>query len=51
MSKLEAAGYVKVVKEFVGRKPHTVLVLTDKGRAASDECRKNMKRSFDELLA
>jgi DNA-binding MarR family transcriptional regulator len=51
MSKLEAAGYIKVVKEFVARRPHTVLVLTDKGRAAFDEYRKNMKRFFDELPA
>lgn len=49
MSKLEAAGYIKVVKEFVGRKPHTMLVLTDKGRAAFEEYRKNMKQFFDDL--
>jgi DNA-binding transcriptional ArsR family regulator len=30
-SKLAAAGYIEVVKEFVDRKPHTMLGLTDAG--------------------
>ena len=30
-SKLEAAVYIEVVKEFVDRKPHTMLRLTDAG--------------------
>ena len=34
VSKLEEAGYVAVEKEFRGRKPHTMLRLTDEGRAA-----------------
>ena len=32
LAKLEAAGYVEVLKEFLDRKPHTVLRLTEEGR-------------------
>ena len=49
MSKLEEAGYIKIKKEFLGKKPHTMLFLTDKGRAAFEEYRKNMKQFFDDL--
>jgi DNA-binding MarR family transcriptional regulator len=34
LSKLEAAGYVTVKKDFVGRKPRTRYRITGKGRAA-----------------
>ena len=34
LGKLEDAGYVKLVKTFVDRKPRTYLRLTAKGRAA-----------------
>lgn len=49
MSKLEAAGYINIVKEFVGKKPHTLLVLTKKGRIAFEEYHKNMKQFFNDL--
>ena len=49
ISKLESAGYVDVRKEFLDKKPHTVLSLTDKGRKAFEEYRKNMKRVLDNL--
>jgi DNA-binding MarR family transcriptional regulator len=49
MSKLETAGYIKIVKEFVGKKHHTLLVLTKKGRIAFEEYRKNMKQFFNDL--
>ena len=49
MSKLEEAGYIKIVKEFVGKKPHTMLFLTKKGRTAFEEYRQNMKQFFDNL--
>ncbi|MHC1575497.1 MAG: winged helix-turn-helix domain-containing protein [Candidatus Methanogasteraceae archaeon] len=41
-SKLEAAGYIEVVKEFVDRKPHTMLRLTGVGRDAFQEYRERM---------
>jgi len=49
LSKLEAAGYVEIEKEFVGKKPHTMLHLTDEGRAAFQEYRDSMKQVLDEL--
>jgi DNA-binding MarR family transcriptional regulator len=47
--KLETAGYVVVEKEFVGKKPHTMLRLTDKGRAAFSDYRKGMRKILDNL--
>lgn len=37
VSTLEAAGYVKVKKGYVGKRPRTWLSLSGKGRAAFDE--------------
>jgi DNA-binding transcriptional ArsR family regulator len=49
MSKLEAAGYVDIEKRFVGKKPHTMLRLTQQGRAAFSEYHGSMKRVLGEL--
>ena len=49
LSKLEEAGYVEIEKEFVGKKPHTMLHLTDEGRRAFREYRHSMKQMLDEL--
>lgn len=46
MSKLESVGYIKVEKEFVGKKPHTVIRLTKKGRTAFQKYRQTMKQVF-----
>jgi DNA-binding MarR family transcriptional regulator len=51
LSKLEAAGYVVIEKEFLGKKPHTTVRLTDQGRNAFEEYRGNMKRVLDNLPA
>lgn len=37
LTKLENAGYVKVEKTFIARKPRTFIKATDKGRDAFDE--------------
>jgi DNA-binding MarR family transcriptional regulator len=34
MRKLEDGGYIEVRKGFLGRRPHTVLAITEKGREA-----------------
>ena len=34
MRRLEEAGYIEVRKGFVGRRPHTVLAITKRGREA-----------------
>lgn len=49
MSKLEEAGYIEVEKEFKGKKPHTMLHLTEEGRAAFREYRRRMKQMLDDL--
>jgi DNA-binding MarR family transcriptional regulator len=49
LSKLETAGYVAVEKEFLDKKPHTTLHLTDKGRTAFQEYRESMKQVFEDL--
>jgi DNA-binding MarR family transcriptional regulator len=37
LAKLEEAGYVKVKKTFVARKPRTFIIATGKGRDAFEE--------------
>ena len=47
LSKLEKAGYVQVKKEFVGKKPHTMLELTFAGREAFDAYRAAMQAHLE----
>ena len=49
MSKLETAGYIDVEKEFVNKKPHTMLRLSDAGRKAFQDYRESMKRVLNDL--
>ena len=49
INKLETTGYVAVEKEFVGKKPHTMLHLTDKGRAAFSDYCKNIRKALNTL--
>lgn len=50
LSKLEASGYIEIEKDFVGKKPHTMLHLTDQGRSAFKEYTQKMKQLFDDLI-
>jgi DNA-binding MarR family transcriptional regulator len=43
VTRLQEAGYIEVVKEFRGKKPHTLLRLTDKGRKAFQGYQNKMK--------
>jgi DNA-binding MarR family transcriptional regulator len=47
LSKLEAAGYVEIKKEFVEKIPRTLLSLTEKGRKAFVEYRRYMQQVLD----
>lgn len=47
IAKLEAAGYVSVTKEFVGRRPRTTYRLTEAGRRAFDDYRATVTRLLD----
>jgi DNA-binding MarR family transcriptional regulator len=49
VSKLEDAGYVEVQKSFVGKKPRTMVQLTDSGRQAVDFYRKTMQEALKNL--
>jgi len=49
MTKLEAGGYIEIHKEFVDRKPHTMLRLTGGGRTAFRNYRQRMQQVFEEL--
>ena len=49
LSKLEAGGYIQVEKKFVERKPHTMLHLTEVGRQAFRDYRRNVVRFFEDL--
>jgi DNA-binding MarR family transcriptional regulator len=49
LRKLEEAGYVEIVKEFIERKPHTALALTKKGRQAFQEYQQNLKQVFSDF--
>lgn len=47
MARLEAAGYVKVTKSFVGRRPRTTYSLTATGRSAFDRYRNHVAGLLD----
>jgi len=49
LSKLEEAGYVTIEKRFKGKKPHTMIRLTDRGRAAFRTYREHIQRVLDHL--
>jgi DNA-binding MarR family transcriptional regulator len=49
LKKLEEAGYVEIVKEFLERKPHTALKLTEKGRNAFKAYQQNLRQVFTDL--
>ncbi len=49
LSKLEAAEYIEIKKEFVGKRPHTMLNLTDRGRQAFETYRSDMQSMLNNL--
>jgi len=49
LSKLEAAGYVALEKGFKGRKPHTMVRLTEDGRSAFRAYKVRLKQILDDL--
>ena len=51
LGKLEAAGYVDVKKEFVGKIPRTLLRLTGEGRDAFETYRHSMMQVLEDLSA
>ena len=51
LMKLEDAGYIKVDKKFIARKPRTFLWVTNKGRGAFEDHVAALKLSIDCLDA
>ncbi len=49
LSKLEAAGYVQIKKEFVEKIPRTLLSLSETGRKAFQQYTHSMKQVLDNL--
>ena len=49
LSKLEAAGYIDVKKEFVDKIPRTLLRLTEDGREAFQAYRQDMIQVLEDL--
>ncbi len=49
LSKLEEARYVVIDKEFKDKKPHTMIRLTDQGRAAFKAYKERMQQMLDDL--
>jgi DNA-binding MarR family transcriptional regulator len=49
LAKLEEAGYIAIEKEFQGKKPHSMIHLTDRGRNAFQEYRASLQQVLDSL--
>jgi DNA-binding MarR family transcriptional regulator len=49
LTKLEEAGYIEIHKEFIGKKPHTTISLTQEGRNAFRDYKKSMQQVLDDL--
>jgi DNA-binding MarR family transcriptional regulator len=49
LSKLEEAGYVAMEKGFRGKKPYTLVQLTDNGRQAFKTYKEQMQEVLNEL--
>lgn len=49
LSKLEEAGYVAIEKGYKGKKPHTMIRLTEQGRVAFREYKSSMQQVLDDL--
>ena len=49
LSVLEEAGYVEIEKSFVGKKPHTMIRLTEEGRRAFGSYKRDMQQVLSDL--
>ena len=49
ISKLEEAGYLEVEKAYKGRRPNTLLRLTEQGRTAFQIYRRSLKQVLDDI--
>ena len=49
LGKLEEAGYVEIQKTFDGKKPKSILRMTEQGRNAFRTYKKSMQQVLDDL--
>ena len=49
LARLEEAGYIAIEKEFRGKKPHSMIHLTDSGREAFRAYKTNLQQVLDGL--
>ena len=49
LSVLEGTGYIDIEKKFVGKKPHTMIHLTDAGRISFRQYKVKMQRVLEDL--
>ena len=49
LGKTESAGYVAIIKDYLDKKPHTMLQMTEEGRKAFHSYRDRMKQALEEL--
>jgi DNA-binding MarR family transcriptional regulator len=49
LNKLEEAGYIAIAKDYIGRKPHSMLSLTEKGRLAFQSYKQQLKMVLEKL--
>ncbi len=49
LSKLEEAGYVEIEKTFIGKRPATIVRITERGRKALEEYFRTMKSVMDRV--
>lgn len=50
LSKLEEAGYIEIKKEFLDKRPHTMLSLTEEGRTAIRDYVQSMRQVLNGLV-
>ncbi|MFN2275164.1 MAG: winged helix-turn-helix domain-containing protein [Anaerolineales bacterium] len=49
LGKLEESGYIEIKKTFQGKKPHTIIHLTEHGRSAFQAYKQSMQQVLDDL--
>lgn len=49
LGKLEQSGYIEIKKEFKGKKPHTTIFMTERGRAAFQGYKHSMQQVLNDL--
>ena len=49
LNKLEDAGYIEIIKDYQGKKPHSLIRLTPQGRLEFKDYKNKLARILDDL--